>query len=474
MSFKDLGLHSELLRAIEKRGYVNATPIQLQAIPVAMQGRDVLGCAQTGTGKTAAFALPILHRLNEAKLASQAAEPSQTDNAAPDERRRPARNKRPIRALILVPTRELAVQVAGSFAAYGKCLGMRQTMIFGGVSARPQLEDLRRGVDIIVATPGRFLDLWSQGYVQLDQVQTLVLDEADQLFDMGFTRDVRKIIRQLPRQRQTMLFSATLPSQIRELAKECLIQPVSISASPQTVTPDKIEQQVCYVHAEDKPAVLIDFLQEHAGQRTLVFCRTKHGADKVVKKLLAADIDAVAIHGNKSQNARQAALKAFNTPQPPILVATDVAARGLHMPDVNIIVNYELSDTPEIYIHRIGRTARAEASGRAITFCSPDERSLMQRIEYLTKVRLAVLPSPDGSTGDDQADNGRSHSHAPRGSTYGERRARKPRYGAKPSGTARFGAKPTGGASRFGGVSRFGGNKAGAKPRRFAARSRSL
>ncbi len=474
MSFQDLGLHSELLRAVEKRGYANATPIQLQAIPIAMQGRDVLGCAQTGTGKTAAFALPILHRMNEAKLASLTAEPTETACETADERKRPPRRHRPIRALILVPTRELAVQVAGSFSAYGKCLGMRQTMIFGGVSARPQLEDLRRGVDIVVATPGRFLDLWSQGYVNLDHVQALVLDEADQMFDMGFIRDVRKIIRALPRQRQTMLFSATLPSQIRDLAKECLTQPVYISASPEAVTPDKIEQQVCYVHAADKPAVLIDFLQQHAGQRTLVFCRTKHGADKVVRKLLDADIEAVAIHGNKSQNARQAALKAFNTPQPPILVATDVAARGLHMPDVKIIVNYELSDTPETYIHRIGRTARAEASGRAVTLCAPDERSLMQRIEYLTKVRLGVMPAPGGYANDDQAEGSRTQSKAPRASTFGERRNRKPQYGAKSSGAVRYGAKPSGGAPRFGGGSRFGGSKGGAKPRRFAARSRSL
>jgi ATP-dependent RNA helicase RhlE len=293
-------------------------------------------------------------------------------------------------------------------------LGLRQATIFGGVSARPQLDALRRGVDLIVATPGRLLDLHSQGFVKLEQVQFLVLDEADQLFDMGFIRDVRKIIRALPRNRQTMLFSATLPNQVRDLARECLTAPVSISASPATVTPDKIEQQVHFLRADEKVSALIEFLQEHVGQRTLVFCRTKHGADKIVRKLHAARIEAVAIHGNKSQNARQAALRTFNSSEPTILVATDVAARGLHLPDVKIVINYELSDTPETYVHRIGRTARAEATGRAVTFCAPDERSLLQRIEYLTKVRLRVLSHSHGSAATAEAHGKHDESRASR------------------------------------------------------------
>lgn len=468
MSFQDLGLRSELLRAIELRGYAKATPIQLQAIPTALEGRDILGCAQTGTGKTAAFALPILQRLVAENQANQPAPRATESDSGSERQRRPARPVRPIRTLILVPTRELAVQVAGSFAAYGKGLGLRQTTIFGGVSARPQIEDLRRGVDIIVATPGRFLDLWSQGLVRLDQVKILVLDEADQLFDMGFIRDVRKIIRSLPKERQTMLFSATLPEQIRALARECLSNPVSISATPQGVTPDKIDQQVRYLRAEDKPDALIDFLQEHSGQRTLVFCRTKHGADKIVRKLQGADIDAVAIHGNKSQNARQAALRAFNEPQPPILVATDVAARGLHMPDIKIVVNYELSDTPETYIHRIGRTARAEAEGRAVTFCAPDERSLMQRIEYLTKVRLRVLANPNGSEAAETFEREPRTSDAAPSRRYGERPARKSAYGSKRFGAPRSGARSFG-KSSFGRSRRPGGGQRSAKPRRFAA-----
>lgn len=391
MNFQDLNLDPKLLRAIDTRGYAQATAIQQQAIPVALLGRDILGCAQTGTGKTAAYALPILQRLMMAKAHGNenrrsASHPNQPSTHGPEKR------VRPIGALVLVPTRELAVQVAESFASYGQGLGLRQTTIFGGVSARPQLDALRRGVDLVVATPGRFLDLYSQGFVKLEHVQVLVLDEADQLFDMGFIRDVRKIIRAVPRNRQTMLFSATLPVQIRELARECLMDPVSISVHPGTVTPDKIEQQVHYLRSDEKPSALIEFLQQHARERTLVFCRTKHGADKVVRKLQAVHIAAVAIHGNKSQNARQAALRSFNSPQPPILVATDVAARGLHLPDVKIVINYELSDTPETYVHRIGRTARAEAFGRAVTFCAPEERSLLQRIQKLTNVRLATLP----------------------------------------------------------------------------------
>lgn len=463
MSFQSLGLHPELLRAVEKRGYLQATPIQIQAIPVAMQGGDILGCAQTGTGKTAAFALPILHRLQEVSTAAQAKRTEACGDAS--HRDEPsARRRRSIRALILVPTRELAMQVGTSFSDYGKGLGLRRTIIFGGVSQRPQVDDLRRGVDIVVATPGRFLDLASQGHLQLADVQVLVLDEADQMFDMGFIRDVRKIIRLLPRKRQTMLFSATMPAQIRDLAKECLIKPVGISVSPQAVTPDKIEQQVCYVQAADKPSILIDFLSRHSGQRTLVFCRTKHGADKIVRKLQGADIAAVAIHGNKSQNARHAALNAFKMPQPPVLVATDVAARGLHMPDVNIVVNYELSDTPETYVHRIGRTARADASGRAVTFCAPDERSLMQRIEYLTKVRLGVIPVPNGMAKGEPVERVRLNDGPRRPNSNGHRRDHEPAHRANGFGSTRKKTRSVGRATRFG----------SAKPRRFAASSRSL
>src|SRR5690606_17152691 len=338
MQFQDLNLIEPLLRAVRAEGYTEPTPVQQQAIPHVLAGKDLIGCAQTGTGKTAAFALPILQRL---------ASGSQN------------RQRGAIRALVLTPTRELAAQIGDSFAVYGRHTGLRHTVIYGGVGQQPQIQALRRGVDILVATPGRLLDLLNQGAVRLNMVEVFVLDEADRMLDMGFIQDVRRVIKALPARRQTLLFSATMPAAIQELADHILIEPVRVEVTPQATTVEKIEQSVFFVDKKNKRALLEHILSDPAIRRVLVFTRTKHGANRLVEQLDRARIQAEAIHSNKSQTARERALANFRSGKTRVLVATDIAARGIDVDDVTHVINYHLPNEPESYVHRISRTARA-------------------------------------------------------------------------------------------------------------------
>ncbi|MFM7844997.1 MAG: DEAD/DEAH box helicase [Planctomycetota bacterium] len=402
MSFENLQLNEKLLQAIAHEGYHTATPIQLEAIPHVLQGRDLWGCAQTGTGKTAAFALPTLHRLLESKAAAIAAAKAQDAtaqaspahaSAGPGARgagHRRGTTQRAIRALVLAPTRELAAQIGTSFQVYGRFCGLRQTVIYGGVGQGRQVQALRDGVDILVATPGRLLDLMNQGYIRLSAVELLILDEADQMLDMGFLPDLKRIVSQVPRQRQTLMFSATMPPEIRELSEQWLRDPVRVQVAAAGTPTARVEQFVYMVEGRDKPRFLAQFLLEQNAGRTLVFTRTKHGADKVVRVLERAGVRAAAIHGNKSQNARARVLAAFKSPKPPVLVATDIAARGLDIDQIAHVVNYDLPNVAETYVHRIGRTGRAGADGTAISLCSGEERGFLRQIERLTRVRLAV------------------------------------------------------------------------------------
>jgi len=371
MRFEDLGLPPALLRAVVAEGYSVPTPIQAQAIPHVLEGRDLLGCAQTGTGKTAAFALPILERLSRATPRSG--------------------RGRSIRALVLSPTRELAAQIGDSFLAYGRHTPLRTLVVFGGVNQNPQTRALRDGVDILVATPGRLLDLQGQGFIRLDSVEVFVLDEADRMLDMGFIHDIRKIVRQLPEKRQTLLFSATMPDDIRQLANAILHEPLRVQVAAESATADNIEQVVYFVETKQKPVLLAHFLRSQPATRTLVFTRTKHGADRVVKQLSRSGIRAEAIHGNKSQGARQRALGNFKSTQTAVLVATDVAARGLDVDDISHVINYDLPNVAETYVHRIGRTARAGASGVAVSFCESAERGQLRAIEKLLRRPIPVV-----------------------------------------------------------------------------------
>jgi ATP-dependent RNA helicase RhlE len=348
--FVDLRLVDPILRALVSEGYQTPTPVQAQAIGPALEGRDVLASAQTGTGKTAAFALPILQRFHL----------------------NPRRNKpAPTRALVLCPTRELATQIADGFRTYGKNLpDVRHTVIFGGVNQTPQVKALRQGVDIVIATPGRLLDLMEQGHVDLRGVEVLVLDEADRMLDMGFIHDIRKIVAKLPTGRQTMLFSATMPAEIRQLAGTLLRRPTVIAVAPVSSTADGIDQSVYFVEKHNKAQLLAHLVNELPMSRAIVFTRTKHGADKVVRHLHVRGIRAEAIHGNKSQNARERALNNFRASKIPVLVATDIASRGIDIDGVSHVVNYDLTHEPEVYVHRIGRTARAGATGAAVSFCA--------------------------------------------------------------------------------------------------------
>jgi ATP-dependent RNA helicase RhlE len=377
--FDQFGLAAPLLRAVTAEGYTTPTPIQTRAIPHVMAGSDLLGCAQTGTGKTAAFALPILHRLMSAE-------------GKPQGRRKP-------RVLVLAPTRELAVQIGESFHAYGRHAGMRQVLIFGGVGQGPQVKALRAGVEIIVATPGRLLDLMNQGFVDLAAVEMFVLDEADRMMDMGFLPDVKRIIAKLPAKRQTLFFSATMPEPIEHLAQSILRDPVQIRVAPVRETTELIEQSVCFVPQKQKGRLLTDLLNTTATGRVLVFTRTKHGADRVAKQLLASGIRAEAIHGNKSQAARQRTLAAFKSDRAPVLVATDLAARGIDVDGISHVVNYDLPHEPETYVHRIGRTGRAGATGVAVSFCDQNERKHLQAIERLIRRRLATQQHPTAGKG---------------------------------------------------------------------------
>ena len=360
-----MGLDARLLKALNQEGYTNPTPIQSQAIPHVLTGRDLLGIAQTGTGKTASFALPILQRLDAT-------------------RKKPA--PKTARALILSPTRELSAQIADSFKAYGRYMDLGVTTIFGGVGEGPQIQTMRGGIDVLVATPGRLLDLTSQRHVDLSKTEIFVLDEADRMLDMGFIRDIKKLVTYLPRERQNLFFSATMPEEIGSLAGDLLKDPVSVSVTPAATTVERIQQRVIHVDHGSKRALLIELLRKHDDMnRTLVFTKTKHGADKVVRALAAAGIVASAIHGNKSQSQRVQTMNAFRAGRTRVLIATDIAARGIDVDGISHVVNYDLPHVAESYVHRIGRTARAGADGIAIAFCDREERPLLRDIEKLTR-----------------------------------------------------------------------------------------
>jgi ATP-dependent RNA helicase RhlE len=374
-TFDGLGLAAPLLKCVQAAGYTEPTPIQLQSIPHLLQGKDLLGCAKTGTGKTAAFALPIIQRLMAHK-------------------NRPA-PKCP-RTLVLVPTRELAAQVAESFRTYSQGISLASTVIYGGVGQNPQVAALQRGVDVLVATPGRLVDLMGQGFVRFDKVEVLVLDEADHMLDLGFIPDVRRIVAKLPPKRQTLLFSATMPPEIAKLADSMLHEPVKVYVAPPASTVDAITQSVYFVNRSGKSDLLVRLLSVKEIDRALVFTRTKRGADKVARALNQHGIPAQAIHGNKSQNNRERTLKGFREGSIRVLVATDIAARGLDIDGVSHVVNYELPHVPESYVHRIGRTGRAGATGIAISLCDDEERSLLADIEKCTKKKIPHASVPGG------------------------------------------------------------------------------
>ena len=364
-TFDALGLIPKLLSAIKNAGYTKPTPIQQQAIPPALSGRDLLGCAQTGTGKTAAFTLPLLQHLDTR-----------------------AGNKPRLRALVLTPTRELAAQISASFSTYGADLDLWHTVVFGGVSDKPQIAEIRRGLDALVATPGRLLDLMGRGIVSLEDVEIFVIDEADRMLDMGFLPDVRRIAKALPKNRQTMFFSATMPPEIRRLAEGLLDRPVSVAVAPISSTVEEVAQHVFFVDKAKKRGLLADLLRDPELKHTIVFSRTKHGANRIVRELGKAGIRAEAIHGNKSQGARTRALDAFRDGSLSVLVATDIAARGIDVDGVTHVINFDLPNVPETYVHRIGRTARAGASGVAFSFCDREERPHLASIERLIGKRL--------------------------------------------------------------------------------------
>ncbi len=389
MSFEELGLDPEILNAVKAKNYLAPTPIQERAIPLVLQGRDVMGCAQTGTGKTAAFALPIIQRLRDG--ARPVAKPAGAGAPGSRDAGRRGSGRRPVRALVLTPTRELATQIADSFAAYGRNSGVSHALIYGGVSQGPQEQALRKGADVLVATPGRLLDLLSQGLVSLGLVEIFVLDEADRMLDMGFIRDIRRVIDALPRDRQTLFFSATLGGDILRLADNILRDPVEVAVTPAATTVDAVEQLVYYVERSDKGALLASLLAGGAIRNALVFTRTRHGADRVARHLVRAGIGAEAIHGDKTQKARERALEGFKNGRTRVLVATDVAARGLDIVDLSHVVNYDVPEAPDSYVHRIGRTGRAGASGVAVSFCDATERLYLAGIERLIRKHLAVV-----------------------------------------------------------------------------------
>ena len=370
MQFQSLGIIEPILIALKEEGYVTPTPVQAQSIPIILQGADLLGCAQTGTGKTAAFAVPILQLLCENKTNEK---------------------KRKIRSLIVTPTRELAIQIGESFTAYGRHTSLKHTVIFGGVNQTSQTAALRGGTDIVIATPGRLLDLMNQGFLTLHDVEYFVLDEADRMLDMGFIHDIRKILAVLPKQKQSLFFSATMPPDIVKLAGTILHNPSRVSVTPESPTVEIINQSVYFVDKENKNALLVELLENKEIKTVLVFTRTKHGADKVVKVLMSHHITAEAIHGNKSQNARQRALSNFKDQTTRVLVATDIAARGIDVENMEYVVNYELPNIPETYVHRIGRTGRAGAKGTAYSFCDAEEKAYLRDIEKLIGKKVPVV-----------------------------------------------------------------------------------
>lgn len=379
MTFKELNLLEPILNALDTQGYTQPTPIQEQAIPIVLAGKDIMGCAQTGTGKTAAFAIPILQRLENTK---------------------PTNGRRVIRALIVTPTRELAIQIHESFKDYGQNLKQQSAVIFGGVNQHSQVNRLKAGVDILIATPGRLLDLIQQGFISLKTLEIFVLDEADRMLDMGFIHDVKKIIKIIPEKRQTLFFSATMPKEITSLANSILTNPSHVEVSPVSSTAETIQQEMYFVDTDQKKDLILHVLEEQNIETALVFTRTKHGADKLVKILLKNDIKAEAIHGNKSQNARQNALKNFKDRTSRVLVATDIAARGIDIDSLAFVINYDIPNVPETYVHRIGRTGRAGASGKSISFCNTEEKAYLKDIQKVIGMTVPVVSNhPYPSTG---------------------------------------------------------------------------
>ena len=374
MTFSELQLSEPVLKALKEKNYITPTSIQTKAIPVAMKGRDILGIAQTGTGKTAAFAIPIIENLKQNQPQKE--------------------SKRAIKALILTPTRELAIQISDTFTDYGKYTGLKHTVIFGGVNQNPQVRTLNNGVDILIATPGRLLDLISQKVITLSNLTHFVLDEADRMLDMGFIHDIRRLLPMLPKKRQTMLFSATMPKEIVNITKAILNKPERVEVAPVSSVVDTIEQNVYFVEKPQKIELLVDVLDKHRDLTTIIFSRTKHGADKIARTLNKRKIRCEAIHGNKSQNARQTALQNLKSGKCRIIVATDIAARGIDIQNLGVVINYDLPDVAETYVHRIGRTGRAGNSGVAFTFCSKDEHMMIKSIQKLTNKRLNTVSIP--------------------------------------------------------------------------------
>ncbi|MFN0250537.1 MAG: DEAD/DEAH box helicase [Kofleriaceae bacterium] len=440
MLFTELGLIPPIAAAVAAEGYIEPTPIQARAIPHVLAGKDLLGLAQTGTGKTAAFALPILQRL---------AAPHENSGARP----------RPIRCLILTPTRELASQIGESFSTYGKNLPLRNTVIFGGVGMDAQKQALRNGMDILVATPGRLLDLMGQGLVDLRPLKVFVLDEADRMLDMGFIHDVKKVIAKLPQVRQTLFFSATMPREAQDLADQLLKNPETVAVVPPATTAERIDQEVFFVEKADKRALLVEVLRDSSMKRVLVFSRTKHGANRIAEHLVKARIEAEAIHGNKSQNARERALAGFKTGRVRVLVATDLAARGIDVDGVTPVVNFDVPEVPETYVHRIGRTARAGASGMALTFCETEERPDLRNIEKLTRQAIPLVEGHpyESSNPPPTAFDERSVHNVSRGAPPRQNAATNGDRGGRPGGRPGGDRRPGGG----GGRRRRGGGRAG-------------
>ncbi|MFD2145214.1 DEAD/DEAH box helicase [Mucilaginibacter antarcticus] len=440
MLFQDLNLIEPILRALITEGYTTPTPIQQQAIPIVLQRRDLLGCAQTGTGKTAAFSIPILQLLYQDRLQHK--------------------EQKTIKALILTPTRELAIQINESLAAYGKHTGLKHLVIYGGVSQNPQVDALRRGVDILVATPGRLLDLMQQRFVNLEHIKMLVLDEADRMLDMGFVNDVKKVIAKVPAKRQTLFFSATMPKEIQGLADSILTNPERVEVTPVSSTAETIQQELYYVEKNDKRSLLAHILKDKEIKTALVFTRTKHGADKVVKDLHKLNITAEAIHGNKSQNARQRALTNFKARTTRVLIATDIAARGIDIDELTHVINYEIPNVPETYVHRIGRTGRAGASGIAFTFCDAEEIDFLKDIHKLIGKEIPVnAEHPYVMSPQSIVANHAANKDKPKGKGGGQKRGRG--FGStdkRPSGNRSGGGGRSADGNMSGG-SRAGGNR---------------
>lgn len=373
MTFKDLKIIEPILRALKEQRYLTPTPIQQKAIPILLLKKDILGCAQTGTGKTAAFSIPIIQLLSLARNKNN--------------------KDKEIKALILTPTRELAIQINDSFTKYNKYLDIKHTVIFGGVKQKFQVDNLQKGIEVLIATPGRLLDLIQQGFIQLNKIKYFVLDEADRMLDMGFIHDIKRILPKLPKEKQTLFFSATMPPEISGLANSILHKPVKIKVSPVSSTADTIKQSIYFVEKLEKKDLLIRLIRETDQKSILIFTRTKYGADKIARVLCKAKINSEAIHGDKSQNSRQRALINFKTGKTQVLVATDIAARGIDIHDLEWVINYDLPNVPETYVHRIGRTGRAGNNGTAISFCAQDERPYLKEIQKLIGKKIKVISS---------------------------------------------------------------------------------